>query len=132
MPRLTTIRIPTRDGINTLTGTVHLMPLVEGGTPVRLIVEQREDGSIGNLTHYASGWQFYPRLEDLRVIHRLDHGSYAPRMTVREAVRTAIDRVVAANGLAVVEQRLAAVPILNPEPRRQRRGRGLLDAPSYD
>lgn len=129
MSRTTSIRIPTRNGIEMQTGTIVLLPLVEGEAPVRWLVERHEDGGWGNLTHYASGQTFYPMLRQRLSLHRLRTGK---RLTMRGAVREAIDEVVERIGIDKVRRVLALAEVLNPLPYRKRYGDGLMNAPSYD
>lgn len=131
MPR-STIRIPRADGTtDTISGTPVLLPLVEGETPIRWLIEVRESGDVGNLVHYASGQIFYPRLNDAGTLHFIRTGS---RLTPRGMARAAVNAVVARMGgdTARIHAVIAAAPVLNPEPRRKRYGNGLMNAPSYD
>jgi hypothetical protein len=133
MPKLVTINAATRSGLQPMSGYVANIPLVEGEAPVKFLIEIDPDTrDPRTLTHYASGQQFAPRLLDYALAYRLRRGSSAGTLTKHQLASMAVADAVARVGIDKAREVIAAAPVINPEPRRQRRGRGLLDAPSYD
>lgn len=119
MSKLTTITVPTETGVSTLTGRVANIPLNIGRTDmpdaptIKFFIEIREDGSVGNLTHYATGKIFYRRLNDLALSYRLTYGSYAKAPTARQLAEDAVFNVVRRLGVDAVLNALRDAPVLN-------------------
>jgi len=125
MPKLVTINIPTRSGLSTMSGYVANIPLVEGEAPVKFLIEIDPDTrDPRTLTHYASGMQFAPRLNDYALAHYLRWGTYSTPRTKHQLARIAVADAVARAGIDKVREVIAAAPVLNPEPRRRATGQG--------
>jgi hypothetical protein len=88
MTKLKTISIPCKGKTREMTGTVAILPI--GDRKVRFLIERKEDGSLGSLTHNASGFAFARSLNRFAVSHLVRHGTYARRPSPRELAEAAI------------------------------------------
>ena len=111
MAKLTTIAIPCEGDTREMTGTVAILPI--GKRKVRFLIERREDGSVGALTHYASGYAFARNLNRFAVSFLVQHGTYARRPSPRELAEAAIADAVFALGADKVLATIDAAPVLN-------------------
>ena len=112
MTQLKTIAIPCeKNKTRKLTGTVAILPI--GDRKVRFLIERKEDGSLGSLTHYASGFAFARSLNHFAVSFLVQHGTYARQPSPRELAEAAIADAVFALGADKVLATIDAAPILN-------------------
>jgi hypothetical protein len=111
MPKLKTISIPCKGETREMTGTVAILPI--GDRKVRFLIERKEDGSLGSLTHYASGFAFTRSLNHYAVSFLVQHGTYARRPSPRELAEAAIADAVYSIGIDKVLATIDAAPILN-------------------
>ena len=111
MAKLTTITVPCEGEAREMTGTVAILPI--GRRKVRFLIERREDGSVGSLTHYASGYAFTRSLNRFAVSFLVRHGTYARRPSPRELAEAAIADAVYAIGADKVLATIDAAPVLN-------------------
>ena len=111
MAKLTTITVPCEGEKREMTGTVAILPI--GARKVRFLIERREDGSVGSLTHYASGYAFHRNLRALAVSFLIQHGTYARRPSPRELAEAAIADAVFSIGADKVLATIDAAPVLN-------------------
>lgn len=112
MAKLTTITVPCeKRKTRKMTGTVAILPI--GTRKVRFLIERREDGSVGALTHYASGFAFARSLNRFAVSFLVQHGTYARRPSPRELAEAAIADAVHALGADKVLATIDAAPVLN-------------------
>jgi hypothetical protein len=77
------------------------------------LIERKEDGSLGSLTHYASGFAFARSLNHFAVSFLVQHGTYARQPSPRELAEAAIADAVFALGADKVLATIDAAPILN-------------------
>jgi hypothetical protein len=112
MTQLKTIAIPCeKNKTRKLTGTVAILPI--GTRKVRFLIERRDDGSLGSLTHYASGFAFARSLNRFAVSFLVQHGTYARRPSPRELAEAAIADAVHALGADKVLAIIDAAPVIN-------------------
>lgn len=111
MTKLKTIAIPCEGETREMTGTVAILPI--GGRKVRFLIERKEDGSVGSLTHYASGYAFHRNLQAFAVSFLVQHGTYARRPSPRELAEAAIADAVFALGADKVLETIDAAPVIN-------------------
>ena len=112
MTQLKTIAIPCeKNKTREMTGTVAILPI--GTRKVRFLIERRDDGSLGSLTHYASGFAFARSLNHYAVSFLVRHGTYARRPSPRELAEAAIADAVHAIGVDKVLATIDAAPVIN-------------------
>lgn len=111
MSKLKTIAIPCKGETREMTGTVTILPI--GDRKVRFLIERKEDGSLGSLTHYASGFAFARNLNHYAVSFLVQHGTYARQPSPRELAKAAIADAVYSIGIDKILATIDAAPILN-------------------
>jgi hypothetical protein len=111
MTKLKTIAIPCDGETREMTGTVAILPI--GKRKVRFLIERREDGSVGSLTHYASGYAFHRNLRALAVSFLVQHSVYHRQPSPRELAIAAITDAVFALGANKVLATIDAAPVIN-------------------
>ena len=113
MSKLKTIAIPCeKNKTREMTGTVAILPI--GERKIRFLIERKEDGSLGSLTHYASGFAFARSLNHFAVSFLVQHGTtYARQPSPRELAEAAIADAVYSIGIDKVLAAIDAAPILN-------------------
>ena len=112
MAKLTTIAIPCeKRKTRKMSGTVAILPI--GTRKVRFLIERREDGSVGSLTHYASGYAFHRNLRALAVSFLVQHSVYHRQPSPRELAEAAIADAVFSIGADKVLATIDAAPVLN-------------------
>jgi hypothetical protein len=111
MTKLKTIAIPCEGTTREITGTVAVLPV--GERKVRFLIERREDGSLGSLTHYASGYAFHRNLNRFAVSFLVQHSVYHRQPSPRELAEAAIADAVFAIGAEKVLATIDAAPMLN-------------------
>ena len=111
MAKLKTIAIPCEGDTREMTGTVAIFPI--GKRKVRFLIERKEDGSVGALTHYASGYAFHRNLQSLAVSFLVQHSVYHRQPSPRELAEAAIADAVYAIGADKVLAKIYAAPVLN-------------------
>ena len=94
-----------------MTGTVAILPI--GGRKVRFLIERKEDGSVGALTHYASGYAFTRNLNRFAVSFLVQHSVYHRQPSPRELAEAAIADAVFSIGADKVLATIDAAPVLN-------------------
>jgi len=112
MAKLTAIAIPCeKRKTRKMSGTVAILPI--GARKVRFLIERREDGSVGSLTHYASGYAFHRNLQALAVSFLVQHSVYHRQPSPRELAEAAIADAVFAIGVDKVLATIDAAPVIN-------------------
>jgi hypothetical protein len=111
MTQLKTIAVPFEGETREMTGTVAILPI--GERKVRFLIERTEDGSLGSLTHYASGYAFARSLHSFAVSHFVRHSPYARRPSPRELAEAAIADAVHKLGADKVLAIIDTAPVIN-------------------
>ncbi len=111
MPKLKTIAVPFEGETREMTGTVAVLPIC--GRKVRFLIERRDDGSLGSLTHYASGFAFTRDLNRYAVSFLVQHSVYHRQPSPRELAEAAIVDAVYAIGADKVLATIDAAPVIN-------------------
>jgi hypothetical protein len=111
MAKLTTITVPCEGDTRKMAGTVAIFPI--GKRKVRFLIERREDGSFGSLTHYASGYAFHRNLRTLAVSFLVQHSVYHRQPSPRELAEAAIADAVFSIGADKVLAIIDAAPVIN-------------------
>lgn len=92
-------------------GQIAILPV--GPRKVRFLIERLEDGSIGSLTHYASGRAFTRNLRRFGISFLVQHGTWHRKPTARELALAAIADAIHTHGIDGVLSVLDAAPVLN-------------------
>ena len=111
MTQLKTIAVPFEGEMRKMTGTVAILPI--GTRKVRFLIERTDDGSLGSLTHYASGFAFARSLNRFAVSFLVQQGIYARRPSPRELAEAAIADAVYSLGADKVLSIIDAAPVIN-------------------
>lgn len=110
MTKLTTILAASPSGAYEITGTIAILPI--GDRKVRFLIERLPDGSLGSLTHVASGYAFANNLKRFGVSFLVQHGTWHRAPTARELAEAAIADAVHTYGLDNVLARIDEAPLL--------------------
>lgn len=92
-------------------GQIAILPI--GPRKVRFLIERLEDGSLGSLTHVASGMAFTRNLKRFGISFLVQHGTWHRKPTARELAQAAIADAVHTYGVDAVLARLDTAPVLN-------------------
>jgi hypothetical protein len=111
MTQLKTIAIPCEGETREMAGTVAILPI--GDRKVRFLIERKEDGSLGSLTHYASGFAFTRDLNRYAVSFLVQHSVYHRQPSPRELAEAAIADAVHSLGADKVLAIIDAAPVIN-------------------
>jgi hypothetical protein len=106
-----TIKAAGPDGLFDMHGQIALLPI--GDRKVRFLIERAADGSLGSLTHAASGRAFARSLKRFGVSFLVQHGTWHRKPTARELAIAAITDAVHTYGVEGVLSVLDAAPVVN-------------------
>lgn len=112
MTKLTTILAASASTPFEISGTIAILPV--GDRKVRFLIERLSDGSLGSLTHVASGQAFTRNLKRFGVSFLVQHGTWHRAPTARELAEAAIADAVHTYGADAVLARIDAAPVINP------------------
>lgn len=110
MSKLTTILAAANPPYE-MTGNIAILPV--GDRKVRFLIERLSDGSLGSLTHVASGYAVVHALKRFGISYLVQHGTWRRAPSARQLAEAAIADLIHTYGADEVLARFDSVPVLN-------------------
>lgn len=108
---MTTILAAGPDGTFEISGQIVVLPI--GDRRVRFLIEKTEAGTVGSLTHVASGRAFHKHLRAFAIEHLVRHGTMHRRPNNRELAEACVAAAIDRLGVETILATLDAAPVVN-------------------